>query len=190
MSPPAAVNVRRASPKDAAAFARIMGDPAVYPGLMQLPFTNDELWAQRLADSVKPGQVDLPLVAELDGEVVGTSGLHPASVQLRRRHVMYLGISVAPQAQGRGVGSALMAAMCHYADRWVGVLRLELTVFVDNERAIGLYRKFGFEVEGRLRAYALRDGRFVDVFTMARLHPNPPSVAPAPTEPAPRSASS
>ncbi|MGL6093385.1 MAG: GNAT family N-acetyltransferase, partial [Pseudomonas paracarnis] len=32
-----------------------------------------------------------------------------------------------------------------------------------------LYRKFGFEVEGRLRDYALRDGMFVDTLSMARL---------------------
>ena len=174
-----AITVRRATPKDAAAFARIMGDPAVYPGLMQLPFTNEELWAARLADSIKPGQADVPLAAELDGVVMGTAGLHPASQQLRRRHAMFLGISVAPEAQGQGVGSALMAAMCDYADHWAGVLRLELSVYVDNERAIGLYRKFGFETEGRLRGYAMRQGQYVDVFTMARLNPHPPAWPPA-----------
>ncbi|MGE4051090.1 MAG: GNAT family N-acetyltransferase, partial [Piscinibacter sp.] len=69
---------------------------------------------------------------------------------------------------------ALMAAMCDYADRWAGALRLELTVFTDNAPAIALYRKFGFEIEGTHRAYALRDGRYDDVYAMARLHPNPP----------------
>ena len=103
-------------------------------------------------------------------------GLHPASAQLRRRHAMNLGLAVAPAAQGHGVGSALMAALCEYADRWAGVLRLELNVFVDNERALRLYRKFGFETEGRMRAYAMRDGQYVDVYTMARLHPNPPGL--------------
>jgi putative acetyltransferase len=177
MNPPAAsIQVRRASVKDAAAFARIMGDPLVYPGLMQLPFTNEDQWQARLAETCAPGKADLPLAAELDGEVVGTAGLHPAGLQLRRRHVMHLGISVASHAQGRGVGTALMAAMCHYADQWAGILRLELTVFADNERAIRLYRRFGFETEGLLRAFAMRDGRYVDVFAMARLHPDPPTL--------------
>ena len=89
---------------------------------------------------------------------------------------MYLGISVAPSAQRRGVGSALMAAMCDYADNWAGVLRLELNVYVDNEPAIALYRKFGFEIEGTNRAFAMRDGAYVDSHAMARLHPNPPTL--------------
>jgi putative acetyltransferase len=92
---------------------------------------------------------------------------------------MMLGISVAREAHGQGVGSALMAAMCDYADRWAGVLRLELTVYADNAAAIALYRKFGFFVEGTHRAYALRDGRYADAIAMARLHPDPPRLAPA-----------
>ena len=69
-----------------------------------------------------------------------------------------------------------MAAMCDYADRWAGALRLELTVYADNLPAIALYRKFGFEVEGTHRAYAMRDGRYVDALCMARLHPDPPQL--------------
>ena len=39
--------VRRATLADAAAYARIMGDPAVYPGLMQMPHTSEEIWRAR-----------------------------------------------------------------------------------------------------------------------------------------------
>jgi putative acetyltransferase len=42
-------------------------------------------------------------------------------------------------------------------------------VYADNEAAHRLYHKFGFETEGRLRDYAVRDGAFVDTLTMARI---------------------
>jgi putative acetyltransferase len=174
------ITVRRASVQDAAAYARIMGDPSVYPGLMQMPYTNEELWRARLTETGAPGKTDLLLVAELDGALVGTAGLHPAGVSPRRRHALMLGISVLADAQGRGVGSALMAAMCDYADNWMGTLRLELSVYTDNARAIGLYKKFGFATEGTMRGYALRDGQFTDTYAMARFHPQPPGIAPAP----------
>lgn len=170
------ITLRRSTTADAAAFARIMGDPEVLPNLMQVPYTSEELWKARLADNNTPGKTDLQLVAERDGVVVGSAGLHPAP-QIRRRHVAMLGISVARDAQGQGVGTALMQGLCDYADGWAQILRIELTVFVDNTRAIALYRRFGFVDEGRHRAYALRDGVYVDVLSMARLHPKPPTVA-------------
>ena len=169
------ITLRRSTPRDASAIATIMGDPAVLPNLMQLPYTSEDIWRERLAANDLPGKTDLSLVAERDGVVVGSAGLHPAP-QTRRRHVAHLGISVAHQAQGQGVGSALMRGLCDYADHWAHILRLELTVFVDNARAIALYERCGFVHEGRHRAYALRHGVYVDVLAMARLHPDPPRI--------------
>ena len=169
--------IRRARPDDAAAIARLMDEPIVYANLMQMPYASEEAQRTRIADSLAPGKTDLLIVAEQDGKVVGSAGMHPAGPQLRRRHVVMIGLSVVAEAQRQGVGTALMQALCDYADRWMGVLRIELTVYVDNAGAIALYRKFGFEMEGRHRGYALRDGQYVDAFAMARLHPDPPAAA-------------
>ncbi len=169
--------IRRAQVADAAAMARIMGHPDVLPDLLQMPHNDEAVWAERLTDIRAPGRQDLLLVAERNGEVVGNAGLHPAGMHVRRRHVMNLGLAVAVDAQRQGVGSALLAALCDYADNWVGLLRLELGVNVDNARAIALYEKFGFVIEGTARGYALRNGAFVDTHYMARLHPHPPTIA-------------
>ena len=48
-------------------------------------------------------------------------------------------------------------------------MRLELSVYADNTRAIALYERFGFEREGLYRAYAWRAGAYVDSVAMARL---------------------
>ena len=176
---PTPIRIRRAQLSDAAAFARTLGHPDVQPGLLQMPYTSEALWQARLTESLAPGKADLVLVAEVpdakgEPQVVANAGLHPVSPALRRRHVMNLGIAVHPEAQGQGVGRALMQALCDWADQWGQVLRIELTVFVDNPRAIALYQRFGFRQEGRHVGYALRQGRYVDVFAMARLHPDPP----------------
>lgn len=70
---------------------------------------------------------------------------------------------------GRGIGSALLAELIGAADDWLAIKRLELTVFTDNTPAIRLYEKFGFEMEGTLRAFAFRHGIYADVFAMARI---------------------
>ena len=172
------LTLRRVQPSDAATMAEQLSDPDVFPGLLQLPYANVELWKQRLSAPAVPGAPELLLLAERDGHVVGNAGLHSAATQLRRRHAMMLGISVSPSAQGQGVGNALMAAMLDYADNWAHVLRIELTVFSDNEKAIRLYERHGFEREGLHKAYALRNGVYVDALAMARLHPRQPLLRP------------
>jgi putative acetyltransferase len=170
------VTIRRARVSDAEGLARQMGDPEVYGGLMQLPFPSVENWRTRIGEMDAPSRHDLFLVADGGDAIVGNAGLHPVGSALRRRHVSMMGISVAKAWQRRGVGSLLMSALLDAADRWFGCLRVELHVYTDNEPAIALYRKFGFQHEGTHRAYALRDGRYVDAHSMARLHPDPPRI--------------
>ena len=161
-----AIHVRRAELRDAEALQATFASPDAIAGTLQLPYPGVDMWRKRLAEW--PAE-DFLLVAEADGEVVGNAGLHSASKSPRRRHAGSLGMSVRDDWQGKGVGTALMAAIVDLADNWMGYRRLELTVYTDNEAAIALYRKFGFEVEGTLREYALRNGLYVDAYTMARL---------------------
>ena len=86
-------------------------------------------------------------------------------------------MSVRDDWQNKRVGTRLMEALIDLADNWLGARRIELTVFVGNDTAMKLYRRFGFEIEGRLRGYSLRDGEYTDTYTMARLHPRPPALA-------------
>lgn len=167
-----ALTIRRAHPDDAPAVAAWMADPAVFAQLLQMPYPSTEMWRERLAGN-QAGAGEVQLVAVLDGQPVGLAGLHQPRAVWRRRHAMGLGISVARHAHGQGVGAALMQALLDHADRWANLLRVELTVFADNARAIALYKRFGFQEEGRLRQYAWRDGAYADCLGMARVHPGP-----------------
>ena len=172
--PADAIELRRARVEDAADYAAMMNDPSVFAGVLQLPYSDAASWRERLSVPHGPGSAELHLVAVHDGRVIGGAGMSAPSGHVRRRHALGVGMTVAADWQGRGVGSRLLGALIEHADRWVGILRLELTVYTDNAAAIALYRKFGFVVEGTHRAFALRDGRFVDAFAMARLHPAQP----------------
>ena len=174
---PVVTEYRRAEPRDAEALAQFMADPAVFAGLLQLPYPGVEGWRKRL-ESRAHEQDQLHLLALAEGVVVGSAGLHSLAWTPRRRHVAGLGISVAAAWQGKGVGDELMRRLLEWADSWAGYLRIELTVYVDNARAIALYRKHGFVEEGVNRAHALRDGVYVDSLMMARLHPRPPQLPP------------
>jgi putative acetyltransferase len=169
------VTYRRASPADAEGFASLFSDPEVFAGTLQLPMPSPDLWRKRLEVScVEPAHLQIVAIAE--GALIGSAGLRPVTQSLRTRHAMSLFMVVARNHWGQGVGSELMRRMLDWADNWAGVLRIELGVYTDNARAIALYERFGFVREGVQRAWALRDGRYVDSMMMARLHPNPPVV--------------
>jgi RimJ/RimL family protein N-acetyltransferase len=77
-----------------------------------------------------------------------------------------IGMLVAAEWRGRGVGTALVAAAIEWA-RARGLHKLTLDVFPHNDAAIVLYRKFGFVEEGRRVKHIRRaNGDLWDVISM------------------------
>ncbi len=156
--------IRHTEPKDYDAIRQIHAQPEVYHNTLQVPHPSEQMWHDRLGD--KPGVKQL--VACIDDVVVGHLGIE-VSPRPRRSHVADFGICVGAQWQNRGVASAMMRAMIDMCDNWLRVDRIELTVFVDNAPAVAVYQKFGFEIEGTGKKYALRNGEYVDAYFMARM---------------------
>ena len=161
---PPGLLIRATTTADVSGLCTLANEPGFRWGTLRLPYQTVEETGRWLAGL---GPNDHPLVAVLDGEVVGTAGLHRQ--RGRRRHVGVLGMGVRDALQRRGIGTALMTALVDLADNWLDLRRLELSVFEDNVAGIALYTQFGFVREGLLRSYAYRDGRYVDALAMARL---------------------
>jgi RimJ/RimL family protein N-acetyltransferase len=103
-------------------------------------------------------------VLEEEGGVVGALALHSTETT----GVVAVGMWVLPTHRGRGGGRKLMEAAL--AGRPEGVHKIELEVFPENEAAIALYRRMGFEEEGLRRDhYRRRDGSLRSALIMARL---------------------
>ena len=77
---------------------------------------------------------------------------------------------VSSDFQNSGVGSALMRQIIGDADKVLKLRRIELKVLADNEPAIKLYKKFGFEQEATLRHAAVKNGKYVDEHLFARIN--------------------
>jgi len=162
--PTTAITIRPVEPEDWPDIADIFDQPAAIAGTLQMPFRSRAFQRER---AEKQANDRLHLAAVIDGKVIGTAAL--TRLEQRRSHVGTIGMAVHDAFAGRGAGSALMAALLSVADRWLGLQRVELTVYADNARAIALYERFGFEREGLHKAFALRDGVLVDALAMARL---------------------
>lgn len=156
--------IRAVEPEDFTALRDIYAQPLAMHGTLQMPFPSAETWRERVARQDPQRHL---LVACIGGRPVGNIGLM-VEANPRRRHAASIGMGVHDDYAGRGIGRALLRAALDIADNWLNLTRVELTVYTDNERAIGLYRRAGFEVEGTLRSFAFRDGVLVDALTMAR----------------------
>jgi putative acetyltransferase len=162
------ITIRHAEPDDYKAIQRIYSQPGVVFGTMQLPFNSAQRFKERF-EKTPPGSYQL--LGCVDEDIVGQLMLFTNPNSPRRQHLGGLGMAVHDEWQGKGVGSALMAACTDLADNWLQLTRLQLEVYIDNVPAIGLYKKFGFEIEGTLRQYGFRNGILVDAYVMGRLRP-------------------
>jgi len=176
----AALHLRQARIEDAGALAAAEAETAQIPGL--LVSHPDELQPEAFAAKIKQlTTAGYYLVVERNGKPVGHALLEPATLAARS-HVFILTIVVHPGHTGQGIGKALMQAMLDWAEGETRVGKIELRVRKGNQRAIGLYLRYGFSEEGRFHEHIrLPDGRLLDDIAMAwfpqRTRRSAPSVA-------------
>jgi RimJ/RimL family protein N-acetyltransferase len=105
------------------------------------------------------------LIAEVDDRFVGMLGVVGSPVP-RVRHAATLVLGVLRSAWGKGVATAMMTEAVRWAPT-VGLSRLELFVMTTNTRAMALYERLGFKVEGRRRPAYVINGVDVDDYLMS-----------------------
>lgn len=160
--------IRSAKPGDARGIARLLDEIAAEPEVTLLlqpgQFTARD-WRQRI-EAASDSKTSIFLVATLADRLVGNLGLlsdaHPAS-----QHVRVLGVSVARDVRGLGLGTELIRIALRWGAQH-GATKVTLSVFGDNQAAIGFYERLGFVQEGMRRLQLVRAGRYHDEVLMAR----------------------
>ena len=166
------LHLRHATSADAPAVACIYAE-AVLNGTASfetVPPSADAI-AARLADLHEAG---LPwLVA---------SGYAYAGLYRTRaayRSTLETSIYVAPAAQGRGVGRALLGALVPACEALDARQLVAIIAHPGSEASVALHARFGFVHAGRLAAVGFKHGRWLDTLLMQRALG--PAAAAAPT---------
>jgi RimJ/RimL family protein N-acetyltransferase len=165
---PPRARMRIAGPGDAAALLKLKQRLDRETSFMLLEADERDASVPAVADelaAVTRAGNSAVIVAESGDEMVGYVELTGGAFR-RNRATAYLVIGVLAQASGQGVGTGLLAEAMRWAAS-AGLHRLELTVMAHNHRAIGLYERIGFRVEGRRSQCLIIDGRFADELYMA-----------------------
>ncbi|KLU58744.1 spermidine N(1)-acetyltransferase [Peptococcaceae bacterium CEB3] len=144
--------------------------PGVFENILGIPserLKKTEDWISKL-DNYTHEFVAIITDESGSERVVGMAGLTVFG-NSRLRHSAGIGIMVHREYQGNGIGRKLMETLLDIADNWLMLVRVELSVFVDNLKAIELYKKLGFDIEGTKRKAAIRNGEYIDEYVMARI---------------------
>ncbi|HEV2111895.1 MAG TPA: GNAT family protein, partial [Gammaproteobacteria bacterium] len=127
------------------------------PGEFELDEAAERAVLRRYAESANQlyllGLVDSALAAAL---------IFSAAPRPRLRHCGELGMSVRKQYWGLGIGSVMLDALIAWAQSAGGIKKVNLRVRTDNLRAIRLYERKGFAIEGTLRREMYLGGRYFD----------------------------
>jgi RimJ/RimL family protein N-acetyltransferase len=126
-----------------------------------------------VATAPEPEPGETGTTADAEAPSSGSTGEMAGYLEIRRlpwrrvRHRAYLVIGILKRFGGQGVGTRLMQEAESWARRH-GVRRLYLTLVAENTAAVALYRKMGYEIEGRHPASMKLGDRFVEELTMGK----------------------
>jgi len=165
--------IRDALPADARGYIRLMKGILRESPPVDTPYAADEFDPDPAAMAGRIAEYPLTrnslFLVALNGEqVIGSLTCRGGSLH-SDRHVADLGVYVARDWRGQGVGAALMGRALAWAAEHPVIRRVQLEVLASNDRAQRLYERSGFTREGVRRRACLRDGVLVDMILMAWL---------------------
>jgi len=123
-------------------------------------------WHLPTADLRDPSPRTKRSYAIMDGlTVIGSCGLWSGSYGGLEFYIAIFD----ERHRGRGLGSLAVKKLCEVAFRELRAQRVELGVYPENKRAIGVYERCGFKREAILRRWIYNDGKWRDALWMSLL---------------------
>ncbi|PFC13991.1 GNAT family N-acetyltransferase [Bacillus cereus] len=127
----------------------------------------DKIGFQKIIKTDSEERKNLFLVAEVDKRIVGFSRCEGSNLK-RLTHKVEFGVCILREFWGYRIGKSLLQQSIQWANK-NEVKKISLQVLETNEKAIQLYKKLGFEVEGILKNdKKLSDGKYYNTVVMAR----------------------
>jgi RimJ/RimL family protein N-acetyltransferase len=161
--------IRQATPEDSAHFLELMKQLDQETEFMMLEPDERKSTAEDMENHIKNLANSNSLLLILDDGTQAAGFLSAGRGSANRiKHSAYLVTGIQKDYRGKGYGQALFKEL----DEWAlsnGITRLELTVMTHNERAVHLYEKMGFKIEGTLVRSMIVNGEYVDQYCMAKI---------------------
>lgn len=138
------------------------------------PLTRAAFDARRAQADADSSSKNVRFVIDVGGSAIGSVSLFEFDDLARHAEV---GIVVAAEARGKGIGTAAISQIVEFAFVRCNLRRLHLQAIASNAAAIRAYERAGFVIEGRQREHAWVRGRYEDIVIMGILRSDWESVS-------------
>ncbi len=141
-----------------------LNDPKVleyFGSYLSLSLAQEEKWYEEMLQD----QNTCAFAVEFEGRHVGGAGLNQIDGRNASAEIgLFIGL---PELWDRGLGFDVLQTMLRFGFEQMNLHRIYLRVYAENERAIHLYEKVGFQHEGRWREAEFRHGHYHDLLWMS-----------------------
>ncbi|HEV2968884.1 MAG TPA: GNAT family protein [Pirellulales bacterium] len=143
-----------------------LAEPEIYERTLRIPhpytLADAEKWLEIVEQATRQnGQTLNWAIRNAAGQLIGGAGLR--GFEAFGPHRSEIGYWLAKPYWGRGIMTAVVAAICRHAFETLGFVKIDAHVFSFNDASARVLQKCGFEPEGYLRRHLKKDGRLIDV---------------------------
>jgi len=162
------ITIREATKEDAQLmidFYNVVGGETDFLSFGKNEFIKDLTEYQKFLDDTKKEVNSIILLEEIDNKIIGISSIN-SSAKTRYKHVGEFGIVISQQYCGLGLGRKIIDYLIEWANSNGITKKISLVTSENNYRAIELYKKTGFEVEGILKKHNYINGVYCNTIMM------------------------
>lgn len=151
-----------------------LNDKDIYRNTLKIPYPyteEDGKWyVKHVANQKKErGLLVNWSLRDGEGKLIGGAGFQYAYGPHRITHKDEIGYWLAKPYWGQGIMPKVVCKMCEVGFGEFGLQRIQATVFLSNHQSAKVLEKCGFEYEGFLRKYLVKNGETKDVRMYAKL---------------------
>jgi len=144
-------------------------------GSMTIPmhpeeYKNDETGERDLIKKYNDSSNSILLVAEANHQLIGMIDLTGNERKIMA-HTAMIGMSIKEGWRNKGVGTSLIKGVLDWAKSFSDLEVIWLEVYANNELGLGLYKKMGFKISGKIERFFKHKNVYFDNIKMYQLLP-------------------
>ena len=153
--------------KEIIEFYKQVGKETTYLGYSDGEYKVSEEQQSAMIKEINASGNSIMILAIINLKIAGIGTISSNNKRIKNKHIGVLGIVISAEYCNAGLGTIMLDYLIEWCKNNRETAKISLTVRKDNQRAVALYEKFGFETEGILKKETFIDGKYYDSIVMA-----------------------